>query len=295
MFTMADTPTTKLKEFIADQVEVSDETNGQIKVTFTTFDQEAETYFDNVNVKKMQTITDDMWETMMKPRGTTRLIDTIWECVEKKEIRIAKYMESLPPAVKALNPVIKNVVVVLTDGQDNQSSHSATELNIKLNELRKKDWILIFLAANQDAMITGTNFGFSMDQSLTIGSDPTTSSHGMTVTNQMCRGISSGTPATPSFTAMDRQRSVPSNQIPPPPANQQVNPDLQYFQPPPPINRIHRPTPYVGAAQQPAEMLTPPPPETTPISSHVSFLPHPLSSPPHTPANPKSWLGPHLL
>ena len=85
---MGEIPVEKLKKLIEEQKEISNKTGGIIEMSITTFDSQIENWYENVNVKDLE-ISETKWDEMMRPRGSTRLIDAIIErvLVQKKNIK----------------------------------------------------------------------------------------------------------------------------------------------------------------------------------------------------------------
>lgn len=258
MHTMKNTPTVKLKELIEDQINISKETGGDIQMSITSFDDISETYYENIDVIKLKEISDEMWCSMMNPRGSTRLIDTVLERIESQEKYVNNYEKSLSKEVKNLNPEIKRMLVVLTDGKDNNSKHKEGDLNIKLKKLRENGLIAIFLGANQDAIKSGNIYGFSQDTSLTIGSDYLTCSRGMGYVNNLCRSVSSGESSSCPlrFTEIERMNSV---------SICEVIKEEDILPPPPPL-----PPKFRRSIRPNSPVESPPDSPPTPVSSHVS-------------------------
>ena len=177
--------------------------------------------------------------------------------LESQEIYVNNYKNSLSKEVKNLNPEIKRILVVLTDGKDNYSKHKENDLNIRLKRLREDGLLAIFLAANQDAVTTGNIYGFSSDTSLTIGSDYLTSSRGMGYVNKLCRSVSSGESSVSlAFTQVERDTSVST---PFPISEEDILP------PPPPL-----PAMFQRSIRPNSPIESPPGSPPTPVSSHVS-------------------------
>lgn len=236
METMKEIPTQKLKELIKDQANLSETTGGRIEVSLTTFDNVSETWVENEDVKNVVDISDNRWNIMMKPRSTTRLIDTVYERAKAQDEYIKEYIRKMPTQIKNLNPVIKRTLIVYTDGLDNSSKRSARELNVLITEMQDKGTTAIFLGANQDAIVNGGMMGFNADTTMTMGSDPQHAATAMSCVNNMCRAMSSDADGScrPSFTPLERESSAPKNSVthdtfdsnflgPPPPYNPRFN------------------------------------------------------------------------
>lgn len=236
METMKEVPIQKLKELIKDQANLSETTGGRIEVSLTTFDNVSETWVENDDVKNLVDISDNRWNIMMKPRSTTRLIDTVYERSKAQDEYIKEYIKKMPTQIKNLNPVIKRTLIVYTDGLDNSSKRSARELNVLITEMQEKGATAIFLGANQDAIVNGGMMGFNADTTMTMGSDPQHAATAMSYVNNMCRAVSSDADGScrPSFTKLERESSVPKNSVindtfdsnflgSPPPYNPRIN------------------------------------------------------------------------
>jgi hypothetical protein len=92
---------------------------------------------------------------VLKPRGSTALHDSIAKSVDK----LAVYK-------KDKNKL--RILVVSTDGFENASvEHNARTVKSILDRKREEGWQIIYLAANQDAILEGAKFGVGEESSLT--------------------------------------------------------------------------------------------------------------------------------
>ena len=98
----------------------------------------------------------------LEPQGGTVLHDAIGFGVNKFSQRISALPEHAQP--KAIQ------VIVVTDGEENSSVEYSAKQIRKLIKSKQKDaaWDFVFLGANQDAVTTGGNLGFSHDSSMTF-------------------------------------------------------------------------------------------------------------------------------
>lgn len=98
----------------------------------------------------------------LEPRGGTALHDAIGFGVNTFSQRIAALPDHAQP--KAIQ------VIVVTDGLENASTEYSAQQIRKLIKSKQKDaaWDFVFLGANQDAVTTGGNLGFSHDSSMTF-------------------------------------------------------------------------------------------------------------------------------
>lgn len=127
---------------------------GFLTIDIVQFDNVIETVCEMANPEDV-TIT-------LEPRGGTALHDAIGFGVNNFSQRIAALPEhATPHAIQ---------VIVVTDGEENSSTeYSASQIR-KLITNKQKDaaWDFVFLGANQDAVSTGGNLGFSRDSSMTF-------------------------------------------------------------------------------------------------------------------------------
>jgi hypothetical protein len=85
------------------------------------------------------------------PRGSTALLDAIGKTIEE---------------LKTDRDV---VFVIITDGEENSSkTYKRKAINTMIENLQKEeDWKFLFLAANQDAIKSGSSLGIKADNSIT--------------------------------------------------------------------------------------------------------------------------------
>ena len=82
-----------------------------------------------------------------------------------------------------------------TDGDDNESRPlTSRDLNAAVTSARTEGIVCIYAGANQDAITTGTSYGFSADLSLTTDSTPTRGGTGLRVCSQAVMRACSGMP-----------------------------------------------------------------------------------------------------
>lgn len=115
------------------------------KLSLTIFDsQSIDTIIDNVPITEVQPLTTSMYQ----PRGMTPLLDAIG--------KTATLLEGAKGKNKAL--------VIITDGQENASrEHTKASIKKLLEDKQEKDnWLVLFLAANQDAFTEGAALGTRM-------------------------------------------------------------------------------------------------------------------------------------
>ena len=96
-------------------------------------------------------------EKTFVPRGNTALLDAIGKTIKKAD-----------GAGASGTPII----VILTDGDEN-SSHEYNKLHIKdlIEDRTKLGWNFVFLAANQDAIMSAKEYGMSPLSAMTFTPD----------------------------------------------------------------------------------------------------------------------------
>jgi hypothetical protein len=177
---------------IQDQIKGAQE-NGQIGHLFlTTFDDHITEIYKNANFKDLDIKKKDVLE-WMTPRGCTKLYDTAIQDLNNIMIAVKDYKESLSAEVKKLNPTISTVWVCCTDGHDNTSEATCEDFKNKVKEAKKAGIQCIFIAANQDAVMTGSRFGFDKGSSMTFGANNVGAAQAFrSVSNNMRQATSSG-------------------------------------------------------------------------------------------------------
>ena len=155
---------------IEEQIKGAEE-NGQNGYLFlTTFDNHITKIHNNTNFKDIDIKMEDVL-AWMKPRGCTKLYDTAIQDLDNIIMAVDNYKENLSAIVKKLNPRISTVWVCCTDGFDNYSLATCEDFRKKVKEAKKAGVQCIFIAANQDAVLTGQQFGFDRGSSMTFGAN----------------------------------------------------------------------------------------------------------------------------
>jgi len=137
--------------FLKQQKELKDEAT----LTVALFDDKYDLLYDNIDVKKVEELTNKVWF----PRGTTALYDAIGKTINAVKATHAKLGDERPSKV---------LVCIVTDGHENASHEYKLDTIKKLiKECENDDWNFIYLAANQDAFAVGTSFGVSAGNTYT--------------------------------------------------------------------------------------------------------------------------------
>ena len=143
--------------FISSQLK--NKINGRI--TLVQFDHEYEVLYENVKLKHVNELSDDIY----KPRGLTALLDAIGKTIKlsKDRYRLIK-KEKRPDRI---------LFVIITDGQENNStSYNRDMIFKKIRKMESKhSWEFIFLGANQDAISEAENYGIKAKRAMTFAAD----------------------------------------------------------------------------------------------------------------------------
>jgi len=137
--------------------------DGEANITIVLFNDRMELLYDNVDIK---TIPDMRYESY-RPNGGTALYDAIGYTMVSVGDRLAKTAEADRPE--------KVIVVILTDGEEN-SSKTYAQLRIKQmiqHQEQVYNWAFVYLAANVDAITTGSAFGMTQNNTLSFSSTST--------------------------------------------------------------------------------------------------------------------------
>lgn len=203
-----------LQKCVSDRREDAAKTGARCLVSITTFDDEAETFTSEwsddgdeyANIKNIpELFSSDQMKQMLKPRGCTRLVDTAFDRVISFEKKLKKLQDELKGKD---NDKVVAVFALSTDGIDNASKRAVWELNEAVRRLRKAGVEMMFLAANQDAIATGKNFGFAESHTMTFGATPATAKAAFKGLSQVTREASDGVP-TNGFSESMRHSSAP--------------------------------------------------------------------------------------
>ena len=122
---------------------------GVALLSLVLFDHEYLLVHRSRDIHRVPKLTDQVYQA----RGTTALLDAIGLTVDGLGERLDKTPEAVRPG--------KVIVAILTDGLENASHrYTAPMIAERINHQREKySWEFVFLAANQDAILTGTALG----------------------------------------------------------------------------------------------------------------------------------------
>ena len=167
-----------------------------IRLSLVQFDYENETVYNNVPLKEVQPLTEETF----RPRGSTALLDTLGEIINRTGQRFSEMKEGDRPS--------KVMFVIITDGHENASKEFNRKqiFDMIKHQTDKYSWDFLFLGANQDAIDEGAKYGISADMSMTYaatsaGVSNTFKNVSASVTRNM-RGFA------PGFTPEERASSM---------------------------------------------------------------------------------------
>lgn len=137
--------------FLKQQRDLKDEAT----LTVALFDDTYNLLYDNIDIKKVEDITNKVWI----PRGTTALYDAIGKTINTVRANHAKLGNERPSKV---------LVCIVTDGQENASrEYKLDDIKKLIKNCEEDNWNFIYLAANQNAFEVGSSFGVSMGNTYT--------------------------------------------------------------------------------------------------------------------------------
>ena len=148
MATIRDDAIGGFNTFLAEQKKLP----GEARLTLILFDDEYIKLYDGMNIQDVP----DLNETTYIPRGMTALLDAIGKTITAVGERLRNTPEDERPE--------KVIVPILTDGMENDSKEYKSKDKIFKMVNHQKDvykWEFIYLAANQDAVQEGTNYGIN--------------------------------------------------------------------------------------------------------------------------------------
>ncbi len=162
-----------------------------IVVSYAQFDDVYELVYDSVGLEFVPAITR---ETFV-PRSMAALNDAIGKTIN----HVASYIAAQPDADRPN----KVVMVIVTDGQENASRNftSGAIRELVTDKQSNHDWQFVFLAANQNAVLTGRDYGIRAGSSMNYAANTVGVKHVFTAAaNQVesySRGLTSGVAFTP--------------------------------------------------------------------------------------------------
>lgn len=145
---------TGFNEFVKTQKEAN---IGECVLSLHQFDDNYQTDYTFTPINEVPELTT---ETFV-PRGMTALHDAIGKTINELGVKLASMAEDERPD--------SVIVAILTDGMENASKEFSSQ---KVNEMIREqtdtyNWEFVFLAANQDAIATASNYGIASGSAMT--------------------------------------------------------------------------------------------------------------------------------
>lgn len=130
-------------------------------ITLVVFDGKIETILDDVPVSEVKNFTGKEFP----PRGFTALHDAMGFSIKNLKEKLDKKDDDS-------NSISTALVVVMTDGHENCSSeYKAESIKKLIDELNETGaWTISYMGANQDAVLTASQFGIYAANSVTYSS-----------------------------------------------------------------------------------------------------------------------------
>lgn len=167
METYGTTQFTAVKEFFDDKK--NEDNDYENLFSFVTFSSLVKKHQDWTNFKNVNYSTEQL-KVILKPNGSTRLIDTAYEELLDMQAKIQNNKDKYEKII--------GVFALQTDGHDNQSNqYTSADLKEKIKDIEDMGIVCIFLASNQDAISSGANFGFQKQNSLGLSATSSTDAY----------------------------------------------------------------------------------------------------------------------
>jgi len=205
-------------KFVNDRKKDSVETGAKVLLHSTEFDDHPTVFHNWVDVQSLEQFTERELNQWFSPRGSTRLIDTMYESLTEMKRKFLEVEKSLKEGNES-NQKIVGIWACITDGLDNMSRiYSYDQVSALVRELRGMGMQIFFLGANQDAIATATRMGIAPGAALNMAATRQHStaayralSAGMTrAVTQPVQRSAPGVLQTPvTFTAAERETSAP--------------------------------------------------------------------------------------
>jgi uncharacterized protein YegL len=199
METYGNTQYYSVKEFLDDKK--NEESEYETLFSLITFSGVVKKHQDWANLKNVNYSTEEL-KKVLKPNGSTRLIDTAYEELLNIEMMIQNNKHKYEKII--------GVFALQTDGQDNKSNkYTLLDLKEKIKNIEKIGIVCIFLASNQNAINMGMFYGFQQQNSLELSA--TTSTDAYRSLSQATSRYGVANDGYPGFTQLERENSLGPN------------------------------------------------------------------------------------
>jgi hypothetical protein len=201
---------TGVSNFIKVQQETAQISGTLTYFSLTTFDDITDTPYNNINLGETDIdLSEAHLQTILYPRGTTRLVDTMMERLLALQWKIREIVKNMPRKVRMLKPKIVGVFAILTDGEDNESTlWTERDVNQVIKNTKAKGITHLFLGANQDAIRQGAKYGIPDSHAVTFGSTYLSAKAAIRSATQATQRAVTGC-GNMGFTPLERLNSAP--------------------------------------------------------------------------------------
>lgn len=155
---------------------------GEARMSLVQFDEHYEPNYFDLPLSDVPLLSVDTYQ----PRGMTALYDSVYRAIGDLGVRLAAMPESERPS--------KVVFVIQTDGFEN-ASRIYSSLNVAdaiKHQQTAYSWEFIFLAANQDAMLSGAALGIDSSHSLSYSHSPIGATKGFSAVSASINSVRGG-------------------------------------------------------------------------------------------------------
>lgn len=190
MATLRESTVAGLNTFLNGQRVLPGETN----LTLVQFDDQYEVMYRNTPLESVKQLTQEDFQ----PRGSTALLDAIGRTIDE----VGRYFASLTEGSRPG----KVVFVVQTDGFENASreyNHARIQ-DMIAHQRSKYAWEFVFLAAGQDAIISGAQMGFLANQSMSYNANAISTSKAFKSVSRSIGSYRTGASANAVYSAQDK-------------------------------------------------------------------------------------------
>jgi uncharacterized protein YegL len=139
-----------------DFLEKHQKDDPELLFTLITFNNVSTVIIDRKPIKDVELLSRDVY----KPSGTTAMREAL--CTH-----LTSYRDMVP--------CLQSLVVIFTDGHDTSSAQEFTSARVKslMDGLKEIDWKCVFIASNQDAVLSGSELSVNVDHCSTFSNDHT--------------------------------------------------------------------------------------------------------------------------
>ncbi len=144
---------------------------GSACVSLVQFDDQYEVVYECRDVQDAP----DLSPRTFVPRGSTALLDAIGRTLNATGARLAALPEAARPG--------KVLLVVMTDGLENASHEFGARqvFDMITHQRDKYQWEIVFIGANQDAVLTGASYGLPASNALDYAATPAGTRHALSI------------------------------------------------------------------------------------------------------------------